>query len=85
MKLWRKLAKKEPVTGKRNGREICYQLRMSEQMSKLSAKTTPLLESLFKRAGVTYTLTKKQQEQVKKMAEEAASQQAEKEVTDETK
>ena len=80
MKLWRKLAKKDE-SGKRNGRQIAYEFRMGEQMNKYTAKTYPLLEALYKRAGITYALTKKQQEILKQMAAEAAAQ----ETVDETK
>ena len=71
MKLWRKLAKKDPVTGVRNGRQIAYQMRMSEVMFKQSKKSYPLLDALFEKSGQTYVLTKKQQEALKQMVENA--------------
>lgn len=69
MKLWRKLAKKDPVTGKRDGRDIAYQLRMSEIMGKTQPKTYPLLEALFKKMGLRYVLTAKQVEALKAIKE----------------
>ena len=66
MKMWRKIAKKDEF-GKRNGREIAYNLRMQEMMLKTSARTYPLLDALFKHAGVRWTLSKAQQEQLKVM------------------
>lgn len=77
MKLWRKLARKDPDTGKRDGREIAYQLRMSDMMSKQSKKTYPLLETLFNKAGMSYVLTKKQQDALKDMIEKQNSTQTE--------
>ena len=77
MKLWRKLAKKDPDTGRRNGRDIAYQLRMSDMMSKQSKKSYPLLEALFKKASMTYILTKKQQDALKTMIEKQNSTQTE--------
>lgn len=59
---------------KRTGRQIRYEYFIGEQLSKNQPKTYPLLESLFKRAGMTYTLSKKQQEALKKMAAEAVAQ-----------
>lgn len=71
MKLWRKLAKKDPVSGTRNGRSIAYQLRMGETMGKTQAKTYPFLDALLKKAGISYVLTKKQQDQLKTMVKES--------------
>lgn len=75
MKLWRKLAKKQfnEQTGQveRNGRSIKHNMMMQELMMKNIARTTPLLEALFKRAGIQYSLTKKQQEVLQKMIEES--------------
>lgn len=86
MKLWRKLAKKEPsgdvsatvnihtgeVVGrdaimKRNGREIAYQLRMSEMTSKYQVKTYPLWDALIKRAGIKFIMTKKEEAKLQEM------------------
>lgn len=75
MKLWRKLAKKEynEQTGmvERNGRSIKHTMLMQELMMKNAPRTTPLIEALFKRAGMSYNLTNKQQEVLKKMIEES--------------
>ena len=51
MKLWRKLAKKE-ANGKRNGREIRYNMFMMETLTKKMRKSTTLLDVLFERAGI---------------------------------
>lgn len=80
MKLWRKLAKKDPVTGTRNGRSIAYKMRMSEQYAKLQPRTTDLLDALFHRAGLKFIMTKKEEA---KLAEMVAS--IKEENTDETK
>ena len=80
MKLWRKIAKKDPVTGKRNGRQIRYQGFMSEQILKLQPRTYPLLDALIERAGLKFVMSKKEEA---KLAEMIAS--ANKETTDETK
>lgn len=96
MKLWRKLAKKEPsgdwsattnihtgeVVGrdpvmKRNGREMAYQFRMGEQMSKYGAKTYPLLDVLIKKSGIKFVMSKKEEAKLKELTTE--------ETTDETK
>ena len=69
MKLWRKLAKKE--NGVRNGRSIKHTMLMQELMMKNAVRTTPLLEALFKRAGMSYSLSKKQQEALKNMIEKS--------------
>lgn len=87
MKLWRKLSKKEK-DGTRTGRSIKHQMQMAEMIGKQNKITYPLLDTLFERAGIRYTLSKKQQETLKKMAEEAAAQEASKqteEKLDETK
>lgn len=100
MKLWRKIAKKQPsgdwsattnihtgeVVGrdpimKRNGREIAYRLRMGDAFAKMQPKTTPLLDSLFQRAGLKFVMTKKEEA---RLAEMIASVNKE-ETTDETK
>lgn len=65
---------------KRNGREIAYQLRMSEQFSKLQPRTTDLLDALFHRAGLKFVMSKKEEA---KLAEMIAS--VSKETADETK
>lgn len=99
MKLWRKLAKKEPsgdwsattnihtgeVVGrdpvmKRNGRELAYQFRMGEQMSKYGTKTYPLLDALIQKSGIKFVMTKKEEAKLAEMIASAA-----KETTDETK
>lgn len=67
MKLWRKLAKKDPVTGKRDGREIAYQLRMSEMTSKYQTKTFPLLDALIQKAGIKFIMTKKEEARLQEM------------------
>ena len=72
MKLWRKLAKKNEL-GVSDGRQIKQQLQMSEMMTKQSKMTYPLLEVLFKKAGIEYALTKKQQEALKTMLAEQAA------------
>ena len=68
MKLWRKLSKKQP-DGSRPGRQIAHQMRMFEVLSKQSKKSYPLLDALFDRAGITYVLSRKQQETLKTMIE----------------
>jgi hypothetical protein len=70
MKLWRKLAKKDPETGRRNGRDIAYQMRMSEVFSKQMKRSYPLLDALLEKSGQTYVLTNKQQEALKNMIKE---------------
>lgn len=65
MKLWRKLASKG------NGRSIKQTMMMQEMMMKGTPRTTPLLEALFKRAGMTYNLSKKQQAVLKNMVDES--------------
>lgn len=67
MKLWRKLAKKDPMTGKRDGREIAYQLRMSEMVSKHQTKTYPLLDALIKNSGIKFIMTKKEEAKLQEM------------------
>ena len=79
MKLWRKLAKKDK-DGKRNGRELTYQLRMSEQFSKFQPKTNDFIDALFQRAGIKFVMSKKEEAKLKEMI---ASVNEEK--TDETK
>ena len=95
MKLWRKLAKKQPsddwvavtnihtgeVVGRdqimtRNGRQIAYQMRMSEVISKQMKKSYPLLDTLMDRAGIKYVLSKKQQEALANMIKESEKQEA---------
>jgi hypothetical protein len=44
---------------------------MQEMMMKGTPRTTPLLEALFKRAGMTYNLSKKQQAVLKNMVDES--------------
>ena len=80
MKLWRKQAKKNPVTGQRNGRQIRYQGFMSEQILKLQPRTYPLLDALFERSGIKFVMSKKEEA---KLAEMIAS--VSKETADETK
>jgi predicted transcriptional regulator len=80
MKLWRKIAKKDPVTGKRNGRQIRYEGFVSEQVLKLQPRTYPLLDALIERAGLKFVMSKKEEA---KLAEMIASVSEEK--TDETK
>ena len=79
MKLWRKQAKKDPVTGKRNGRQIRYQSFVSEQVLKMQPKSYPLLDALIEKSGITFVMSKKEQA---KLEELIAS--ANKETTDET-
>lgn len=81
MKLWRKLAKKEP-NGKRNGRDIRYQLFIGEQMAKTSKKSYDLLDALIQRAGIKFVMTKKEEAKLKEMIESVSKKE---EVTDETK
>lgn len=76
MKLWRKLAMKG------NGRHIKQHMLMQEMMVRNAPRTYPLLDALFKRAGMSYALSQKQQETLKKMVEESN---AAEEVVDETK
>jgi len=78
MKLWRKQAKNG------NGRAIKRAAQMQEMIMQNSPKTYPLLDSLFKRAGMTYSLSKRQQETLQRMIEESNANAAE-EVVDETK
>jgi len=60
-KLWRKLAKKEPVTGKRNGRMIKQMMWMQEYAGRTTSTTTPLISALIARAEFDpLPLTKKQ-------------------------
>lgn len=68
----------------RNGRSIKNQIQMSEYFTKRSKRSYPLLDALFKKAGIQYTLTAKQQEALKTMIENANSDQY-KETVDETK
>lgn len=82
MKLWRKLGRKQE-DGTRTGRSIKYQMQMSEYFLKNSKKSYPLLDALFKHAGVTYALTAKQQEALQAMFANAGSHQHE-EATNET-
>ena len=70
---------RDPIM-KRNGREIAYQLRMSEQLSKLQPRTTDLLDALFHRAGLKFVMSKKEEA---KLAEMIAS--VSKETANETK
>ena len=79
MKLWRKQAKKDPVTGNRNGRQIRYQSFVSEQVLKYQPKSYPLLDALIEKSGITFVMSKKEQA---KLEELIAS--ANKETTDET-
>lgn len=81
MKLWRKLAMKN---GKGTGRAIKYRMWMEEQAFKSSARSYPLLDALFKRAGMTYALSNKQQETLRGMIEKIAKEKTEKESTNET-
>jgi len=93
MKLWRKLAKKEPsgdwsattnihtgeVVGKdpimkRNGREIAYQLRMGEMVSKYQAKSYPLLDALIKKAGIKFVMSKKEEIKLQEMLKETSNE-----------
>ena len=67
MKLWRKLAKKEPITGKRDGRDIANQLRMNEAMAKYQVKSYPLLDALIKKAGIKFIMTKKEEAKLQEM------------------
>jgi hypothetical protein len=71
---WRKEGKNH------NGRGIKNFNMMMQAMSKKQPRTYPLLESLFDRAGVSYSLSKKQQDVLKKMVDETKS----KEGTNET-
>lgn len=64
---------RDPVM-RRNGRQIAYQMRMSEVISKQMKRSYPLLDELFKRAGMTYVLSKKQQETLAGMIEESQKQ-----------
>lgn len=64
-RLWRREAKDG------NGRQIKYMAQMQEMMFKTQAKGYPLLDALFKRAGMTYVLTNKQQEALKNMIEKS--------------
>ena len=99
MKLWRKLARKQPsgdwsattnihtgeVVGrdpimKRNGRDLAYQFRLSEQIGKYTVKTYPLLDSLIQHAGLKFVMSKKEEARLKEMVESVS-----KENIDETK
>lgn len=68
MKLWRK---QSMTAGKRSGRQIKQAARMQEMMMAGSPKTYPLLEAMFKCAGVTYNLSKAQQVTLQRMIEES--------------
>lgn len=70
MKLWRRMAKKDE-DGRRNGRQIKYHMWMEEQMFKKQARSYPLLDALFKRAGMSYVLSNAQKATLKRMIEEA--------------
>lgn len=50
MKLWRKEAMK---SGKRSGRRIKYAAQMQESMFRRLPKSTPVLNMLFKRVGIS--------------------------------
>lgn len=67
MKLWRKLATKEPITGKRNGRDIAHQLRVNEMVGKMQPKTYPLLDALIQKAGIKFIMTKKEEAKLQEM------------------
>lgn len=79
MKLWRKLAKKAEG-GKRNGREIRYQLFIGEQMAKTAKRSYPLLDALIEKAGIKFVMSKKEQAKLKEIVESVSK---EKEVTNE--
>jgi hypothetical protein len=68
MKYWRRTAKKDE-NGKRTGREIKSMMQWSEAMGKTAKLSYPLLDALFTRAGVRYTLTAKQVEALKSIKE----------------
>lgn len=72
---WRREATKDE-SGIGNGRQIKYMAQMQEMMFKNQPKSYPLLEALFKRAGMTYTLSAKQQETLKRMLEATAAKEA---------
>ena len=53
MKMWRKLAMVEgKKDGKRPGRQIKQMFAMQEYLFKQQPRMNPLLESMFKRAGL---------------------------------
>lgn len=81
MKLWRK---QSMTAGKRSGRQIKRAAQMQEMIMQNSPKTYPLLDSLFKRAGMAYSLSKRQQETLQRMIEESNANATE-EIVDETK
>lgn len=70
MKLWRKMATKG------NGRSIKYSMAMQEAMMRGTARTYPLLEALFKRAGMSYSLSNRQQDVLKNMIDESKAKEA---------
>lgn len=74
MKLWRKQAKKDPVTGQRNGRQIRQQQYISEQMFKNLKLSYPLLDALIERSGITFVMSKKEQAMLKQMIEKEQEQ-----------
>lgn len=57
---------------KRNGREIRYQLYISEQISKTQKRSTDLLDALIDRAGIKFIMTKKEQNRLKEMIEQVS-------------
>jgi predicted transcriptional regulator len=67
MKLWRKQAKKDPVTGKRNGRQIRYEGYISEQVLKYQPKSYPLLDALIQKSGITFVMSKKEQSKLEEL------------------
>ena len=71
MKLWRKQAKKDPVTGKRNGRSIRNDTMWAEQIGRVSKRSYDLLDNLFEHAKITFVLSKKEQDRLKEMIAQA--------------
>lgn len=82
MKLWRRKAKKDPVTGKRNGRQIRYEGFIGEQMMKSQPRTYPLLDALIQKAGLKFVMSNKEEAKLKEMIESVSKKE---EVTDEAK
>lgn len=76
MKLWRKMGRKEvreDGTVQRTGRLIKQSFQLQEYALRNAKKTTPLLDALFDRAGIKFTLTAKQIEAFNDMIAAAAN------------
>jgi hypothetical protein len=61
MKLWRKLAKKDPITGQRNGRNIKHMMWMQLQMHSKVKLTSTLFNQLVTQAKFPAPLLSKKQ------------------------